>query len=335
MHEAAMDMFLESNEQKEQEDMSKSIPPCPPLKFKFDSQFYSDILAQPDALRTCLKGRYSVSPKPSIAFETIDDMILSKISNAHRVIICACGTSHNSALVGEYAIEQIARIPTKAEYASEFRYKQDQLNKNKDIFVAISQSGETADTLAALRIAKSQGVLTVGIVNEENSAIHKEADYTIPLRVGEEMGIASTKTFTSSMLVLVLLALRLAQIRGEIEDEKLGEVLQAVEKVPTLMKNVLLKSDGLVHHAARVFRYSKNFLFLGRGFNFPIAMEGALKLKEISNTHAEGYPAAEMKHGPIALIDTFMPVRSVRADVPSCCHKNNHHISRIKFLVSC
>ena len=309
MHEAAMDMFMESNEQEEKVSIT-TRPPCPPLKVKFDSQFYSDIMEQPEALRTCLKGRYSLSPKPSITFESIDDEILSKISDAHRVIICACGTSHNSALVGEYAIEQIARIPTKAEYASEFRYKHDRLNKDKDIFVAISQSGETADTLAALRSAKSQGVLTIGIVNEEKSAIHNEADYMIPLRVGEEMGIASTKTFTSSMLVLVLLALRLAQIRGEIEDKNLGEVLRAVEKLPELMTNVLSKSDGRVHHAARVFRYSKNFLFLGRGFNFPIAMEGALKLKEISNTHAEGYPAAEMKHGPIALIDTFMPVRS-------------------------
>ena len=177
MHEAAMDMFMESSNEQEEKVSIKTRPPCPPLKVKFDSQFYSDIMAQPESLRTCLKGRYSLSPKPSITFESIDDEILSKISDAHRVIICACGTSHNSALVGEYAMEQIARIPTKAEYASEFRYKHDRLNKDKDIFVAISQSGETADTLLHFEVLKVKE-FSIGIVNEEKSAIHSEADYT-------------------------------------------------------------------------------------------------------------------------------------------------------------
>ena len=274
-------------------------------KGRFRHFMEKEIFAQPEVLKESIGARLGKEKVLEQAFGIESKHIFDQVE---AITIAACGTSFYAASVARYWIEDLVGIPCNVEIASEFRYRKSAVLPNS-LFVTISQSGETADTLAALRSAKSQGVLTIGIVNEEKSAIHSEADYTIPLRVGEEMGIASTKTFTSSMLVLVLLALRLAQIRGEIEDKELSEVLRAVEKVPELMKNVLSKSGGRVHHAARVFRYSKNFLFLGRGFNFPIAMEGALKLKEISNTHAEGYPAAEMKHGPIALIDTFMPVR--------------------------
>ena len=292
MHKAAMDLYLDSSSSLSKEESKESpissiqapdsttLPRIPPIQTS-ESEFYNDIVSQPEAIKLSLKKRYTLNP-PSILFPELGDDVLKKISDSHRVIICACGTSHNAALVGEYAIEQIARIPTKAEYASEFRYKHDHMSKEKDVFVAISQSGETADTLAALRLAKNQNVLTIGIVNEEGSAIHKEADYTILLRAGEEKGIASTKTFTASILILILFSLRLATMRGEIKD--MGQALRHIENLPVLMRKVLNMTDARINHAAKVFRYSNNFLFLGRGFNFPVAMEGALKLKEISNT---------------------------------------------------
>lgn len=273
------------------------------------SNLLDEIMEQPQSVMDAIKGRCGTSPKPFVNFEELKKANMStKLRNAHRIVICACGTSHNAAIFGEYLIEQFARVPTKAEYASEFRYKHDRLNPQRDVLIVISQSGETADTLAALRMATKANVPVLAIVNDADSAMVREADTSILLRSGPEETVASTKAFTSSLVILTLLALSLARERGEIDEARLGKALLEIEKLPKKLGELIVHCNESVKYAARVFRYSHNFLYLGRGFNFPIAMEGALKMKEIATTHAEGYPAAEMKHGPIALIDRFMPV---------------------------
>ena len=208
--------------------------------------------------------------------------------------------------MGEYLIEKHARIPVEVEYASEFRYRDPVLHEN-DVVLVISQSGETADTLAAVREAKEQGLLTLGVCNAVGSTIARETDAGVYLHAGPEIGVASTKAFTAQVTVLAMLALKLGRERGLIDDARMQAHLDALARIPNQIREVL-GTDDAIRQIARDYRFASNFLYLGRGCNFPVALEGALKLKEISYIHAEGYPAAEMKHGPIALIDQFMPV---------------------------
>jgi glucosamine--fructose-6-phosphate aminotransferase (isomerizing) len=231
--------------------------------------------------------------------------IVDEIRDAKRIIISACGTSYNAALVGEYLIEQLAQIPVEVEYASEFRYRSPILF-NDDLILVISQSGETADTLAAVQEAKQRGIKVLGIVNVVGSSIARQTDAGIYTHAGPEIGVASTKAFTSQLTILTLLALYLGRMKriSSVEGIKIARELTAI---PDKVKQILEISPE-IEKIAKEFSASRNYLYLGRGFNFPVALEGALKLKEISYIHAEGYPAAEMKHGPIALIDENMPV---------------------------
>ncbi len=262
-----------------------------------------EIMEQPEALENCLRGRLDLQHNTVQLGGLID--VMDRIRAADRIIICACGTSWHAGLVGEYLIEEFARIPVEVEYASEFRYRNPVLRPN-DVVIAISQSGETADTLAAVREAKRQGVLTLGICNVVGSTIARETDAGVYLHVGPEIGVASTKAFTAQVAVLTLLALKLAEGRT-LSAAEIAQMLQTLAEIPDKVRQVLTLDDE-IRRIAHVYRYASNFLYLGRGYNFPVALEGALKLKEISYIHAEGYPAAEMKHGPIALIDRFMPV---------------------------
>jgi glucosamine--fructose-6-phosphate aminotransferase (isomerizing) len=231
---------------------------------------------------------------------------MDQIKNANRIIIVACGTSWHSGLIAEYLIEDLARIPVEVEYASEFRYR-NPIITDKDVVIAISQSGETADTLAALELANRKGALTYGIVNSVGSSIARVTDAGSYIHAGPEIGVASTKAFTGQVTVLTLMALTIAKERGTISDSYLQELLTEMALIPEKVKRVLENADKIKYIAGE-FKDSENALYLGRGYNFPVALEGALKLKEISYIHAEGYPAAEMKHGPIALIDEKMPV---------------------------
>ncbi|MFA6466663.1 MAG: glutamine--fructose-6-phosphate transaminase (isomerizing) [Patescibacteria group bacterium] len=254
-----------------------------------------EIFEQPDVLVNTLRGRIKDDQiKLSIDFD---------LTQIKRIIIVACGTSWHSALIGKYLLESIAGIKTEVDYASEFRYRQPIVTPD-DLIIVISQSGETADTLAALKEAKQKGAKALGIVNVVGSTITREVDSGIYLHVGPEIGVASTKAFTSQVLALSLFALYLKQNQGVKIDKK---ILKELSSIPDKISQVL-KQDQQIIELARQFKDTKNFLYLGRGFNFPVALEGALKLKEISYIHAEGYPAAEVKHGPIALIDKNMPV---------------------------
>ncbi|GAB3743580.1 glutamine--fructose-6-phosphate transaminase (isomerizing) [Hymenobacter agri] len=229
-----------------------------------------------------------------------------KFINAQRIIIVACGTSWHAGLVAEYLIEDLARIPVEVEYASEFRYRNPIITE-RDIVIAISQSGETADTLAAIELAKSKGATIFGICNVVGSSIARATDAGAYTHAGPEIGVASTKAFTAQVTVLTLLAMIMGQKRGTITDTKLRELMVELDTIPTKVEKAL-KLDAQILEIAEEFKDATNFLYLGRGYNFPVALEGALKLKEISYIHAEGYPAAEMKHGPIALIDENMPM---------------------------
>ncbi len=230
---------------------------------------------------------------------------LDELARAERIILLACGTSYHSGLVGEYLIEEWARIPVEVEYASEFRYRNPLIPPNT-VAISISQSGETLDTLAAMREARDRGALSLGIVNSVGSTIARESEAGVYLHAGPEIGVASTKAFTSQVVVLAMMAILLGRQRG-MKEEQAREILQWMKKIPSLVKRIL-DDRSRIEDIAKIFSRSKNFLYLGRGPNFPVALEGALKLKEISYIHAEGYPAAEMKHGPIALIDRMMPV---------------------------
>jgi len=254
-----------------------------------------EIYEQPESLRNVLRGRI----KEGRIKLTID----IDFKNIRRIIILACGTSWHSSLIGKHAIEEITRIPVEVDYASEFRYRNPIID-DKDAVIVISQSGETADTLAALREAKLRGAKTIGVINVVGSTIAREVDSGIYLHAGPEIGVASTKAFTSQVTALLLLALYIRQEQGFDIDK---ELIEALEELPEKVQEALL-SDEVVKDVAEIFKNSPNFLFLGRDINFPVAIEGALKLKEIAYIHAEGYPAAEMKHGPIALIDENMPV---------------------------
>ncbi|MBS3086582.1 glutamine--fructose-6-phosphate transaminase (isomerizing) [Candidatus Pacearchaeota archaeon] len=254
-----------------------------------------EIFEQPEALENVLRGRI----KEDLVKLTVD----FDINKLNRVVITACGTSWHSALIGKHLIEKISKIPVEVDYASEFRYRNSLVNEN-DLMIVVSQSGETADTLAALKEAKSKNVKVLGIVNVVGSTISRMVDSGIYLHAGPEIGVASTKAFTSQVMALLLFALFIRQKKGLSLDKNL---LEEISSLPKKLIEVLNKSEE-IKEIAEIFKSSTNFLYLGRGINFPVALEGALKLKEISYIHAEGYPAAEMKHGPIALIDENMPV---------------------------
>ena len=263
-----------------------------------------EIMEQPTSLEECMRGRVSVENNTVTLGGLVD--VLDRLREARRIVIAACGTSWHAGLVGEYLIEELARIPVEVEYASEFRYRNPILYDD-DVLLVISQSGETADTLAAVREAKKRGILVLGVCNTVGSTIARETDAGVYLHAGPEIGVASTKAFTAQVTVLAMIALKLAEGRT-VSDAEFAHALQALAEIPEKVRHVLEHSNAQLEALAHVYRYASNFLYLGRGYNFPVALEGALKLKEISYIHAEGYPAAEMKHGPIALIDRFMPV---------------------------
>ena len=270
----------------------------------YDHFMLKEIFEQPKSIIDTLRGR--IDPKTNdIILGGIKDHE-SKIVKADRLIIIACGTSWHAGLIGEYVIEDLARINVEVEYASEFRYKNPIITK-KDIVIAISQSGETADTLAALEIAKEHGALTLGICNVVGSSITRATSGGTYTHAGPEIGVASTKAFTTQLTVLLLFALRFSQIKKTVDRENYDFLIKELTAAPNRIKN-LLKLNDKIEKIALQFKDATNFLYLGRGVNFPVALEGALKLKEISYIHAEGYPAAEMKHGPIALIDEEMPI---------------------------
>ena len=263
-----------------------------------------EIMEQPEALENAMRGRVRAD-EGTVKLGGLED-VMDQLVAAERIVICACGTSWHAGLVGEYLLERFARIPVEVEYASEFRYRDPILNEH-DVVLVISQSGETADTLAAVRQAQEAGVLALGVVNAVGSTIARETDAGVYLHAGPEIGVASTKAFTAQVTVLAQIALMLGSARGVLDEAALRENLTALAAIPNQIRSVLEHGEQ-IEAIAREMRLAQNALYLGRGVNFPVALEGALKLKEISYIHAEGYPAAEMKHGPIALIDRFMPV---------------------------
>lgn len=263
-----------------------------------------EIFEQPDCLTNCMRGRVNVDTDNVVLSAVID--YKKQLLEAKRFIIVACGTSWHAGLIGKQMIESFCRIPVEVEYASEFRYRNPVIMKG-DVVIAISQSGETADTLAALKLAKENGAFVYGICNAIGSSIARATDTGSYIHVGPEIGVASTKAFTGQVTVLTMLALALAKEKGTISSDDYMKIVQELHEIPEKMKRVL-KQNNRMADLSRMFTYARNFLYLGRGYSYPVALEGALKLKEISYIHAEGYPAAEMKHGPIALIDSDMPV---------------------------
>lgn len=270
----------------------------------YDHFMLKEIYEQPRAILDTYRGRLRVD-QGIVKMAGIDEH-LEKFINADRIIIVACGTSWHAGLVAEYIFEDLARIPVEVEYASEFRYRNPVIT-NKDVLIAISQSGETADTLAAIKLAKENGAFVFGVCNVVGSSIARETHAGAYTHAGPEIGVASTKAFTTQITVLTLIALKLAKEKGKFSKSKFHEYLTELETIPGKVEKAL-ESNPLIEIISEVYKDSTNCLYLGRGYNFPVALEGALKLKEISYIHAEGYPAAEMKHGPIALIDEQMPV---------------------------
>ncbi|MFX0556311.1 glutamine--fructose-6-phosphate transaminase (isomerizing) [Maribacter sp. CXY002] len=270
----------------------------------YDHFMLKEIYEQPRAIKDTYRGRL-LADQGIIRMAGIDQN-LEKFMNANRIIIVACGTSWHAGLVAEYIFEDLARIPVEVEYASEFRYRNPVIT-DKDVLIAISQSGETADTLAAIKLAKEKGAFVFGVCNVVGSSIARESDAGAYTHAGPEIGVASTKAFTTQITVLTLMALKLAKEKGVFSQSKYHEYLSELETIPSKVEKSL-ESNPLIEIISDVYKDSTNCLYLGRGYNFPVALEGALKLKEISYIHAEGYPAAEMKHGPIALIDEHMPV---------------------------
>ena len=270
----------------------------------YDHFMLKEIHEQPRAIVDTFRGRL-LSKDQKIQLSGLEDHN-EVFQNAKRIIIIACGTSWHAGLVGEYLFEDAARIPVEVEYASEFRYRNPVIGTD-DVVIAISQSGETADTLAAIKLAKEEGAFVFGICNVVGSSIARAADTGAYTHAGPEIGVASTKAFTTQITILMLIGLRLGQLRGTLSSEEFARVAAELEALPKAIENVLT-SEKDIEKIAKSYKDATNFLYLGRGYNFPVALEGALKLKEISYIHAEGYPAAEMKHGPIALIDKNMPV---------------------------
>lgn len=282
-----------------------------------------EIFEQPRAIADCLRGRINTETN-SIQLGGLVD-VMDELTNAKRIVIAACGTSWHSGLVGEYLFEYLAKTPVEVEYASEFRYR-DPLIGEGDVLLVISQSGETADTLAALREAKQKGAMVLGICNVVGSTISRETVAGVFTHAGPEIGVASTKAFTTQVAVLTMMAIMLGQAKGHIDDSWAAELIAELDIIPEKVDRILKESDESIQDMAKLFTYAPNFLYLGRTYNFPVALEGALKLKEISYIHAEGYPAAEMKHGPIALIDDMMPVVVIAATD----HTNDKMISNIE-----
>ena len=263
-----------------------------------------EIFEQPDCINDCMRGRINADGDKVVLSAVIDHK--ERLLKARRFVIVACGTSWHAGVIGKQLIESFCRIPVEVEYASEFRYRDPVIHED-DVVIAISQSGETADTLAAIELAKEKGAFIYGICNAVGSSIPRITDTGSYIHVGPEIGVASTKAFTGQVTVLTMLALTLAKEKGSMTDEKYLEVIRELTVIPAKIKKILI-SNPKIAELSRIFTYAHNFLYLGRGYSFPVALEGALKLKEISYIHAEGYPAAEMKHGPIALIDAEMPV---------------------------
>lgn len=263
-----------------------------------------EIFEQPECLENCMRGRINVEANNVTLSAVIG--YRRQLLAAKRVIIVACGTSWHAGLIGKQLIESLCRIPVEVEYASEFRYRNHVIDSS-DVVIAISQSGETADTLAAVNLAKDNGAFVYGVCNAIGSSIPRDTDTGSYIHVGPEIGVASTKAFTGQVTVLLMLALALGKEKGTITNEQYSKIVSELCTVPEKMKS-LLKLNDRISELSKTFTYASNFLYLGRGYNYPVALEGALKLKEISYIHAEGYPAAEMKHGPIALIDSDMPV---------------------------
>lgn len=270
----------------------------------YDHFMMKEIMEQPKSVADCLRGRVIASKdhvKLGGIFNHFDDLL-----NANRIIIVACGTSWHAGLVAEYIFEELVRIPVEVEYASEFRYRNPIIGKG-DVMIAISQSGETADTLAAMSLAESRGATVIGVCNVVGSSIARNSHEGAYTHAGPEIGVASTKAFTAQLTVLTTMALMLAKEKGSLTKAQLHDLLVEFENIPSKIEEVL-KTNKAIEEMSSLYKDARNFLYLGRGYNFPVALEGALKLKEISYIHAEGYPAAEMKHGPIALIDEEMPV---------------------------
>ena len=270
----------------------------------YDYFMLKEIFEQPRAIHDTIRGRLNITEK-TIKLSGIEEN-LEKFKNVERIIIVACGTSWHAGLVAEYIFEDLCRIPTEVEYASEFRYRNPVINKN-DLIISISQSGETADTLAAVKMAKKMGAFIFGICNVVGSSIAREVHSGAFTHAGPEIGVASTKAFTTQIALLTLIGLRISQIKKSLNDKIFKKLINSLNNITILSKEVL-KLDSIIYDISKKYYNAPNFLFLGRGCNFPTALEGALKLKEISYIHAEGYPAAEMKHGPIALVDKNMPV---------------------------
>lgn len=264
-----------------------------------------EIYEQPRSIHDTLRGRLLVD-EGIIKMAGIWDH-QEKFLNAKRIIIVACGTSYHAGLVAEYMIEDFARIPVEVEYASEFRYRNPIIKKN-DVVIAISQSGETADTLAALKLAKEKGAFIFGINNVVGSSIARITDAGAYTHAGPEIGVASTKAFTAQLTILALIAIKLGKHKGELSNERFNLLIRELDQIPSKVAQILENCEGVIEPIAEKYKDNKNAIYLGRGYNYPSALEGALKLKEISYIHAEGYPAAEMKHGPIALLDENMPV---------------------------
>ncbi|MDR0939075.1 MAG: glutamine--fructose-6-phosphate transaminase (isomerizing) [Mediterranea sp.] len=263
-----------------------------------------EIFEQPASIRDCMRGRVNVEADNVVLSAVIDHK--KRLLDAKRFIIVACGTSWHAALIGKQLIESLCRIPVEVEYASEFRYRDPVIDEH-DVVIAISQSGETADTLAAVELARSRGAFIYGICNAVGSSIPRATHTGSYIHVGPEIGVASTKAFTGQVTVLTMMALALAREKKTIDREHFLQIVSELDHIPEKMQEVLKLNDMLAQ-LAKTFTYARNFIYLGRGYGYPVALEGALKLKEISYIHAEGYPAAEMKHGPIALVDTEMPV---------------------------
>lgn len=263
-----------------------------------------EIFEQPETLQSCMSGRINIEGTNVTLSGIIDHK--DKFIHAGRIIIIACGTSWHAGLIGEYLFEEFCRIPVEVEYASEFRYRNPVICPD-DVVIAISQSGETADSLAAIDLARKAGAFVYGICNVVGSSIPRNTDSGSYTHCGHEIGVASTKAFTAQVTVLAMMALAIGKAKGTIGNDKYLEIIKGLQHIPSQISKILEQND-LIKELSLIFTYAQNFIYLGRGYNYPIALEGALKLKEISYIHAEGYPAAEMKHGPIALIDNEMPV---------------------------
>lgn len=273
----------------------------------FPHYMLKEIFEQPETLKNCMSGRINVEGT-NITLSGIIDY-KEKFIHARRIIIIACGTSWHAGLIGEYLFEEFCRIPVEVEYASEFRYRNPVIYKD-DVVIAISQSGETADSLAAIESARKAGAFVYGVCNVIGSSIPRNTDSGSYTHCGHEIGVASTKAFTAQVTVLTMMALAIAKEKGTIDSERYLSIIKELQNIPEKIEQIL-KHDDIIKKLSFIFTYAQNFIYLGRGYSYPIALEGALKLKEISYIHAEGYPAAEMKHGPIALIDNEMPVVAI------------------------